>query len=149
MKLILKLFCSILFLQLTQSVLAQTQSELNKYNNIVESLVQNISSKGDINTYRKIGSRRFVVKGTFNNEEMRFKNKIKFYKSGLKREKIKIHKIARPNILTAKIVILNGKIYFAKYYETKPIGNDINIKEYEIILFNQENYRKTYCKNIQ
>jgi hypothetical protein len=148
MKQIQRLLILLLFAIITQSVFSQEKSELINCKNKIDSYLKTVSYDGEVETYRKIGSRKIIIKGSFQNGGMKFRQKIKIYKSGLKKETVKIYKSFGHKFLIADIVLINEKPFFAKYYETKLNGKNEYFREYEIEVFDQKNYRRIYYEEL-
>ena len=96
--------------------------------------------------YTKINfaNRKIHIYGQNNLAKISFKQRIKQFKSGLKKEVIKIYKI-NPNgsdFLIYKIVKLNNSIYYVRHFETI-LGDGIQVRQYEELFYDNKCYQKT------
>jgi len=93
-------------------------------------------------------NRKIRINGQNNLTKISFKQWIKQFKSGLKKEVIKIYKI-NPNgndFLIYKIVKLNDSFYYVKHYETF-LDDRIQVILYEELFYDNKCYQKTTYNN--
>jgi hypothetical protein len=118
----------LLFVGLFQINHAQNSSQVSGFTNKVESYIGKIAQESEIDRYRAVCN-RISLKGNIDNNGKVFRQTIKMYKSGMKKEHTKIYgKSLGIKFLIAEIVRIDNKIFFAKIYETKKTGKQKYIR---------------------
>jgi hypothetical protein len=132
----------LIFIFSIQSLFSQNISDIQKFSEKMNSYLESISKEGQVRSYKIMCIRKIVVKGTIENDNKIFKQEIKIYKSGLKREETHIYgKAMGMKFLIADIIRINETLFYAKYYETKMIKKK-NVRMSEESIVNQKIYFK-------
>lgn len=107
--------------------------------------LKEIDSTARILDYRKsISNRKIIVAGLMGKNGKQFKRKIKYYRNGMKKEKLKIYQGSfSGQILVTYIIKINDNVHFIKHYETSKDKHNTIFKQSKEVLIDNKIYQKT------
>lgn len=137
-------FCIVLiFTLICLTSYSQSEGKINEFLEKIEEELKIIDSTTNIVEYRKsISNRNIFVKGIVWKEDKIFKQRIKYYKNGMKKETLKLYKGIISGVLVTNIIKINDKIHFVKHYETFKNKNNRTVKLSKELLIDQKIYQK-------
>jgi hypothetical protein len=143
------LFISLGFSVMVLTSYSQESQQIRIFLEKVEKDLREVDSTARIQTYRRsISNRKVITKGWLGKDNKSFKQKIKYSRNGLKKEKLKIYLETQYNsIVVMYLIKINDKIHFLKYYDTVRDNKYDIVKRSKEILIDNRLYQKTYYPN--
>lgn len=126
---------------------AQNEKIIEKFVNKVDNYLADMSKNtSDIFITKKINNRKIKISGKFDNNKNTFKQKIKYFKGGTKKEIIKIKYIGSIKYYTLlTVVLINDKYFYIQKISYSPDNLVKKITEEKLI--NGTIYQKTEFDN--
>lgn len=125
---------------------AQNERKIDAFLEKLGQDLKEIDSTARLIDYRKsISNRKIYIEGQMGKKGKQFIQRIKYYRNGLKKEKLKIYQGSISGlVLVTYIVKINDKIHFIKHYETERDKYSIIRKTSKEVLIDNKLYQKTF-----
>ncbi|HOG73169.1 MAG: hypothetical protein KBB29_08650 [Bacteroidales bacterium] len=129
-----KLLVAILFLCVfIQNSFSQNNDQINDLYLKIKKIEDRESDISKMKSRRGVSDRKYLIKSIIDSGEIISKHKIRYYRSGIKKERIKYYKKSKnEKILVLDIIKINELKTYIKYCET-----DLNYKK-EMIVVKEE-----------
>jgi len=146
MKTIRSFFFLLCFSLIAITSFSQNDSINSTFVKKYETLLRELDSSARGLRYKKsITNRRIIMNGGIGETNKSYKQKIKYYKSGAKKEELTIYSFSNgKKIVVLHVLKFNEKIYLVEYFEPlleKEKGYEKTVKE---VLIDGRLYRKTF-----